>query len=51
MESVKEQRNCIKICVKVGKAAAGTHNVLREAYNGGALCQTTTFEWLKRFEN
>jgi hypothetical protein len=30
MESVKEQRICVKFCVRVGKTAAEAHNMLRE---------------------
>jgi hypothetical protein len=32
MESVKEQRLCVKFCFKIGKIAAETHNMLHEAY-------------------
>jgi hypothetical protein len=33
MESVMEQRICVKFCFKVGKTAAETHIMLHEAYN------------------
>jgi hypothetical protein len=47
----KEQRICIKFCIEVGKTAAETHNMLREAYGDDALNQTTTYEWFKSFKN
>jgi hypothetical protein len=50
MESVKEQRMCVKFCFKVGKPAAETHNMLREAYGNDALSEMTTYEWFKRFK-
>jgi hypothetical protein len=51
MELVKEQRICVKFCFKVGKTAAETHNMLREAYCDDAACQTTTYEWSKHLKN
>jgi hypothetical protein len=46
---VKEQTMCVKFCFKVGKAAAETHNILREAYGDLSLSQTMTYAWFKRF--
>jgi hypothetical protein len=51
MESVKEQRICVKFCSRVGKTAAETHNMLLEAYDDDALSQMTTYERFKRFKN
>jgi hypothetical protein len=51
MESVREQRIHVKFCFKVGKTAAETRNMLREAYSDDPLSQTTTYEWFKRFKN
>jgi hypothetical protein len=51
MELIMEQRICVKFCLKVGKTAAETHNMLHVAYCDDALCQTTTYEWSKHFEN
>jgi hypothetical protein len=50
MDSVKEQRICVKFCFKIVKTAAETHNMLREAYGDDALSQIT-YEWFKRFKN
>jgi hypothetical protein len=38
-------------CFKVGKTAAETNNMLCEAHSDGALSQTMTYEWFKRFKN
>jgi hypothetical protein len=51
MESVKEQRICVKFCFRVGKTAAETHNMLLEAYSDDASSQTMTCKWFKRFKN
>jgi hypothetical protein len=44
MESVKEQRNGVTFCFKVGKTATKTHSVLHQAYSDGALSQMMTYE-------
>jgi hypothetical protein len=51
MESVKEQRICVKFRFKLGKTAAETHNMLSPAYGHDALSQTMTYEWYKQLEN
>jgi hypothetical protein len=51
MESVKEQIIYVKFCVKVGKTAAETHNMLHEACGDDALSQTVTYECFKHFKN
>jgi hypothetical protein len=51
MESVKEQRICIKFCFKVWETAAETHNMLHEVYGKDAMNQTTISEWFKQFKN
>jgi hypothetical protein len=43
MESVKEQRICVKVCSKVGKTAAEARIMLREAYGDDILSQMTTY--------
>jgi hypothetical protein len=44
MESVKEERICVKFCVKVGKTAAEAHSMLCEAYGSDALSHTMTYK-------
>jgi hypothetical protein len=51
MTDVKEQRICIKFCFKLGKMAAETHKMLKEAFGDNALGQTETCEWFKRLKN
>jgi hypothetical protein len=45
MTDVKEQRICIKFCLKLGKTASETHRMLKEAFGDNALGQTQTYEW------
>jgi hypothetical protein len=49
MDSVEEQRTCVKFCFIVGKTAAEIHSRFCEAYGDDALSQTTTSEWFKHF--
>jgi hypothetical protein len=51
MESVTEQRICVKFCFKVGKTAAKTRIMLHEAYGDDASSQTMTYEWFRCFKN
>jgi hypothetical protein len=51
IESVKVQRICVKLCLKLGAPSEKTHNMLFEAYGDDAMSQTTTYEWFKRFKN
>jgi hypothetical protein len=44
MTDVKEQRICIKFCIKFSKTAAETHQMLKEAFGDHALGQTQTYE-------
>jgi hypothetical protein len=46
MESVKERRICVKLCLKAGKPAE-SHNTLHEAYSNDASSQITTCERFK----
>jgi hypothetical protein len=39
-----KQRVCIKFCVKVGKSAAETLEMLSEAFGEHSLSRTTVFE-------
>jgi len=45
MADVKEQRKCIKFCFKLGKTAADTHKMLKEAFGDNSLGLTLTYEW------
>jgi hypothetical protein len=51
MTDVKEQRICLKFCFKLGKTAAETHKMLKEAFGDNALGLTHTCGWFKRFRN
>jgi hypothetical protein len=48
---VKKQRVCIKFCFKLGKSAAKTHKMLKQAFGDSALDQTQTYDWCNRFKN
>jgi hypothetical protein len=50
MTDVKEQRIFIKFCFKLGKMAAETHKMLKEAFGDNALGLSQT-QWFKRFKN
>jgi hypothetical protein len=39
MVDVKEQRVCIKFCSKLGKSAAKTHQIIKQAFGDDALGQ------------
>jgi hypothetical protein len=45
-----EQRVCVKCCVKPGKSATETLEMLREAFGEHSLCWTAVFEWHSRFK-
>jgi len=45
-----EQRINIKFCVKLGKSASETLQLLKEAYGAAAMKKTSVFEWHKRFK-
>ena len=51
MVDVKEQRVCIKFCFKLGKSAAKTHQMIKQAFGDHALGQTQTYNWFNRFKN
>jgi hypothetical protein len=51
MADVKEQRICIKFFFRVGKTAAETHRMLKEAFGKQDLSQARTFEWFNRFKD
>jgi hypothetical protein len=50
MSEEKEQRVCIKFCVKLGKNGAETFYMLKTAFGDECLSRSHTFEWFKRFK-
>jgi hypothetical protein len=50
MDGKIKQRVGIKFCVKVGKSATETLEMICEAFGEHSLSQTTVFEWHSRFE-
>jgi hypothetical protein len=49
MDGKIEQHVCIKFCVKLGKSATETLELLREAFGEHCLSWTAVFEWHSRF--
>jgi hypothetical protein len=49
-DSKIEQRVCIKFCVKLGKSATDTLEMLREAFGEHSLSRKAVFKWHSRFE-
>jgi hypothetical protein len=50
MDGKIEQRVCIKFCLKLGKSATETLEMLREAFGEHSLSRTSVFEWHSRFK-
>jgi len=50
MSDSEEQRVCIKMCFLLGKTAAETVTILREAFKEEALSQARVYEWVCRFK-
>jgi hypothetical protein len=46
----KIERVCIKFCMKHGKSATETLEMLHEDFGEHSLSQTAVFEWHSRFE-
>jgi hypothetical protein len=44
-----EQHVCTKFCVKLGKSATDTLEMLHEAFGEHSLSWTAVFEWHSRF--
>jgi hypothetical protein len=40
-----------KFCFKLGKTAAETHKMLKQAFGDNSLGQTQTYDWYKRYKN
>ena len=45
-----EQRVNVKVCVKFGKFATETYDLLKKVYGDECLSRTQVFEWFKRFK-
>jgi hypothetical protein len=45
MDGKIEQRVCIKSCMKLGKSATETLEMIREVFGEYSLSQTPAFEW------
>jgi hypothetical protein len=45
-----DQHVCIKFCMKLGKYATETLEMLREAFGEHSLCLTAVFEWHSHFK-
>jgi len=50
MADLKEQHVCIKFSYLLGKTAAETVTMLREAFKEEALSQARFYEWFSRFK-
>jgi hypothetical protein len=50
MDGKIEQRVCIKFCVKLGKSATETLEMLHEGFGEHSLSQTAVSEWHSHFK-
>jgi len=50
MADLKERRVCVKFCFVLGKTAAETITILRDAFKEDALSQARVYEWSPRFK-
>jgi hypothetical protein len=50
MNDKMEQRVCINFCLKLGRSANETLEVLREAFGEHSLGRTAVFEWNSSFK-
>lgn len=49
MNDSREQRICIRFCVKLGKTGAETIAMMRQAFGANAMTRSKIFEWHKCF--
>ncbi|UYV63396.1 hypothetical protein LAZ67_2003952 [Cordylochernes scorpioides] len=47
---IEKQRVCIEFCLKLGKTASESFQMLKQAFKEDALSQSRTFEWFARFK-
>jgi len=45
-----EQRVNVKLCVKLGKSATETYDLLKKVYGDELLSRTQVFKWFKRLK-
>ena len=45
-----EQHVNVKFCMKLGKSATETYDLLKKVYGDECLSRTQVFEWFKRFK-
>ena len=45
-----EQRVNVKFCVKLGKSATETYDLLKRVYGDECQSRTQVFDWVKRFK-
>jgi hypothetical protein len=50
MARQREPRVCIKFCFKLGKTAAETHQILKQAFDDNSLGQTQIYDWYTHFK-
>lgn len=50
MNDLKEQRICIRFCVKLGKTGAETITMMQQAFGEDVMTQSKIFEWHKSFQ-
>jgi hypothetical protein len=50
MDGKMEQHVCIKFCVKFGKSATQSLEMLRGAFGKHSLSRTAVFEWHSHFK-
>jgi hypothetical protein len=48
MAGLREQRACIRFWCKLGRTAAETHQMLKQALGDNSLGQTQTYDWYKQ---
>lgn len=49
MSNKPEQHVFIKFCIKLGKSATETFEMIKKAFKNEAMTRSKTFEWHKRF--
>jgi hypothetical protein len=50
MADLRQQRVYMKFCFKLGKTAAETRQMLKQAFGDNILGQMQTYDWYKRFK-
>ncbi|KAL4148085.1 hypothetical protein QTP88_002389 [Uroleucon formosanum] len=50
MDNISKQRTCIKFCLKIGKNATETFELIKLAFGDLALSRCVTFDWFKCFK-